>query len=174
MLVIERFYNPVILVSLSSYQTPVTVGGICERRATCRGEKAATEEKSRIFAVVAWTSFRDSLLLRPFVFRMAEASAKRVTCDEPQGTMGRVLTAGEATSRLLSPSRLPLRAHFHQKRDVWVRGRFREETSGGVSRCRQGFLRLGCNRSWKVLRSTEKDIFTNCKFKLTMMGSHTF
>ena len=60
------------------------------------------------------------------------------------------------------------------KSDVWVRGRFREETSGGVSRCRQGFLRLGCNRSWKVLRSTEKDIFTNCKFKLTMMGSHTF
>ena len=29
-------------------------------------------------------------------FRMAEASAKRVTGDEPQGTMGRVLTAGEA------------------------------------------------------------------------------
>ena len=50
-----------------------------------------------------------SLLLRRFVFRMAEASAKRVTGDEPQGP--------------LSPSRLPLRAHFHQKRDVWVRGR---------------------------------------------------
>ena len=29
----------------------------------------------------------DSLLLRRFVFRMAEASAKRVTGDEPQGTM---------------------------------------------------------------------------------------
>ena len=69
-----------------------------------------------------------------------------MTCDEPQGTMGRVLTAGEATSRLLSPSRLPLRAHFHQKRDVWVRGRFREETSGGVAKCRQGFLRLGCQQ----------------------------
>ena len=38
-----------------------------------------------------------SLLLRRFVFRMAEASAKRVTGDEPQGTMGRVQT--------LSPSR---------------------------------------------------------------------
>ena len=25
-------------------------------------------------------------------------------------------------SRPLSPSRLPLRAHFHQKKDVWVRG----------------------------------------------------
>ena len=47
----------------------------------------------------------------------------RVTGDEPQGTMGRVQTAGEAPSRPLSPSRLPLRAHFHQKRDVWVRGR---------------------------------------------------
>ena len=35
----------------------------------------------------------------------------RVTGDEPQGTMGRVQTAGEATSRPLSPSRLPLRAH---------------------------------------------------------------
>ena len=66
-----------------------------------------------------------SLLLRHFVFHMAEASGKRVTGDhnKPQGTMGRVQTAGEATSRPLSPSRLPLRAHFHQKRDVWVRGR---------------------------------------------------
>ena len=54
---------------------------------------------------------RCSLLPRRFVFRMAEASAKRVTGDESQGTMGRVQTA--------------LRAHFHQKRDVWVRGRER-------------------------------------------------
>ena len=45
-----------------------------------------------------------SLLLRRFVFRMAEASAKRVTGDTPQGTMGRVQTAGEAPSRPLSPS----------------------------------------------------------------------
>ena len=35
---------------------------------------------------------RASLLLRRFVIRMAEASAKRVTGDEPQGTMGRVQT----------------------------------------------------------------------------------
>ena len=56
------------------------------------------------------TAHQISLLLRRFVFRMAEESAKRVTGDEPQGTMGRVQT--------LSPSRLPLRAHFHQKRDV--------------------------------------------------------
>ena len=48
-----------------------------------------------------------------FVFCMVEASAKRVTGDEPQGAMGRV-----------QASRLPLRAHFHQKRDVWVRGSF--------------------------------------------------
>ena len=33
------------------------------------------------------------------VFRMAEASPKRVTGDEPQGTMGRVQTAGEAPAR---------------------------------------------------------------------------
>ena len=44
----------------------------------------------------------------------------RVTGDEPQGTMGRVQTAGEAPSRPLFPSRLPLRSH--RKRDVWVRG----------------------------------------------------
>ena len=43
-----------------------------------------------------------SLLLRRFVFRMAEASAKQVTGDEPQGTMGRVQTAGEAHCLLLA------------------------------------------------------------------------
>ena len=37
--------------------------------------------------------------------------------------MGRIQTAGEATSPPLSPSRLPLRAHFHRERDVWVRRR---------------------------------------------------
>ena len=66
--------------------------------------------KKQIITLIVHPLF--SLLLRRFVFRMAErASAKRVTGDEPQGTMGR-----------LSPSRLPLRAHFNQKRDVWVRG----------------------------------------------------
>ena len=42
-----------------------------------------------------------SLLLRRFVFHMAEESAKRVTGDhnKPQGTMGRVQTAGEAPAR---------------------------------------------------------------------------
>ena len=42
-----------------------------------------------------------SLLLRRFVFHMVEASAKKVTGDhnKPQGTMGRVQTAGEAPAR---------------------------------------------------------------------------
>ena len=92
MLVIGRFYNPVILVSLSPNQTPVTVGGISERRATCRGEKAATSLKKKV-------EFLQSLLERLF---------------------------------------------------------FGEETIGGVAKCRQGFLKLGCDRIWKVLRSTEK------------------
>ena len=51
----------------------------------------------------------------------------RVTGDEPQGTMGRVQTAGEA----LSPSRLPLPAH--RKRDVWVRGSLRGLRENGVA-----------------------------------------
>ena len=53
------------------------------------------------------------------------ASFRQAAGDEPQGTVGRVQTAGEAPSRSLSPSRLPLRAHFHREgeRDVWVRGR---------------------------------------------------
>ena len=46
----------------------------------------------------------------------------RVTGDEPQGTMGRVQTAGEAPSRPLSPSRLPLRAHFHRLGTRQVQG----------------------------------------------------
>ena len=51
-----------------------------------------------------WASL--SLLLRRFFFRMAEASAKRVTGDEPQGTMGRVQTPGALSrhSRPQSPS----------------------------------------------------------------------
>ena len=39
------------------------------------------------------------------------------TRDHGKGTNGR--------RSPLSPSRLPLRGHFHQKRDVWVRGRER-------------------------------------------------
>ena len=74
-------------------------------------------DQAKFFVNNCFEGGGSSLLLRRFVFRMAEASAKRVTGDEPQGTMGRV-----QQSRSLSPSRLPLRAHFHQKRDVWVRG----------------------------------------------------
>ena len=33
------------------------------------------------------------------------------------------------TSRPFSPSRLPLRAHFHRERDVWVPGRQTHEKS---------------------------------------------
>ena len=51
-------------------------------------ENSARRTLSRVYG--------PSLLLRRFVFRMAEASAKQVTGDEPQGTMGRVQTAGEA------------------------------------------------------------------------------
>ena len=45
---------------------------------------------------------------------MAEASAKRVTGDEPQGTMGRVQSAGEA--RCLLPAFLC--AHIFIKRET--------------------------------------------------------
>ena len=72
-------------------------------------------------AVDATEMYKNSLLLRRFVFRIAEASAKRVTGDEPQGTMGRVQTAGEA--RCLLPAFLC--AHV-LKRDVWVRGRYKK------------------------------------------------
>ena len=53
-----------------------------------------------------------------------------MTGDEPQGYMGRVQTAGEAPSRPLSSSRLPLRVHFHRERE--------RETSGyeeGIFAC---------------------------------------
>ena len=46
--------------------------------------------------------------------------------------MERVQTAGEVTSCPLSPSHLPLRAHFHRERDIWVRGSyFSMKVAGG-------------------------------------------
>ena len=54
-----------------------------------------------------------SLLLRRLVFRMAEASAKRVTGDEPQRDHGK------GTDGCLLPAFLCA----HIERDVWVRGR---------------------------------------------------
>ena len=50
----------------------------------------------------------------------------RVTGDEPQGTMGRV-----QTSRPFSPSRLPLRAHFHREREASA-----------------GYALGGCTKEW--------------------------
>ena len=61
--------------------------------------------------------------LPPQALRFSRRRGERetqVTGYEPQGTMGRVQTAGEARLARLSPSRLPLRAHFHRERDVWV------------------------------------------------------
>ena len=51
-----------------------------------------------------WTYFKNCILVRHYSCRHLENKI----CQ---------------TSRPLSPSRLPLRAHFHQKRDLWVRGR---------------------------------------------------
>ena len=90
-----------------------------------------TENRGKLHFSHVWKMCilkKHSLLLRRFVFRMAEASAKRVTGDEPQGTMGRVQTAGEAPSRPLSPSRLPLRAHRERRL-----GTRQEKTSNGSS-----------------------------------------
>ena len=49
-----------------------------------------------------------SLLLRRFVFRMAEASAKRVTGDEPQETMGRVQRTFSSKERRLGTRQIKL------------------------------------------------------------------
>ena len=87
-----------------------------------------------------------SLLLRRFVFRMAKASAKRVTGDVPQGTVGRVQTA----------------AHFHQKRDVWVRGRFHVAKQSLV------VLRFGKR---KVILEKMKTFLIYIIFLLTMLGT---
>ena len=97
-----------------------------------------TRHQYGISALVSLTSFlgeTDGGVAKCRLFSQAMATCKflfqegvvqprpqsRVTGNEPQGTMGRVQTASEATSRPFSPSCLPLRAH--RKRDVWVRGR---------------------------------------------------
>ena len=84
----------------------------------------------------------------------------RVTGDEPQGTMGRVQTAGEAPSRPLSPSRLPLRAHFHRERDVWVRG------SCNNLICRKTGLNMG--------GKTRNKAFQTCFAAMTKKKLHVF
>ena len=78
-----------------------------------------SEQDSNIFT-------KSSLLLRRFVFHMAEASAKGVTGYEPQGTMGRV--------RLLPAF---LCAHV-LKRDVWVRGSTKSLSKGRLRIPRKG------------------------------------
>ena len=64
--------------------------------------------------------------VRRFVFRFVEESAKRewlvMNRKGPWEGYSRL-----AQSRPLSPSRLPLSAHFHQERDVWVRGSYTKE-----------------------------------------------
>ena len=60
------------------------------------GTKFPLHKKKKVSQlVVSLCACGTSLLLRRFVFRMAEARAKEVTGDEPQGTMGRVQTKGE-------------------------------------------------------------------------------
>ena len=106
-----------------------------------------------------WCCYRwlikSSLLLRRFDFHMAEASAKREwLVMNRKGPWEGYRRAGEATSRPLSPSRLPLRAHFHRKRDVWVRGRIK---SIALKKCKKNamLLKLFCYK-----------VFVHCKLKL--------
>ena len=47
-------------------------------------QNSLTKDEKMSFAFVSKESVYTSLLVRRFVFRMAEASAKRVTGDEPQ------------------------------------------------------------------------------------------
>ena len=90
-------------------------------------KKIITPDLRLVFHRISKTK-RTKLILQPQpppqALRFSQGRGERetrVTGDEPQGTMGRVQTAVEAS---LCPSRLPLRAHFHQKRDVWVRGNY--------------------------------------------------
>ena len=93
---------------------------LCEgHEASCRirytGWWMCKNEKSKDYC----KADNNSLLLRRFVFRMAEESAKRewLVMNRKGPWEGY-----RRQSRPLSPSRLPLRVHFHRKRDVWVRG----------------------------------------------------
>ena len=52
------------------------------------------------------------------------SQSRGATGDEPQGTMGRVQMAGKAMTHPSSPSHLPLHAHFHRERDIWVQGSY--------------------------------------------------
>ena len=83
---------------------------------------------------------------------MAEASAKRewLVMNRKGPWEGY-----RQQSRPLSPSRLPLRAHFHQKRDVWVRGRL-----WVVSKSRQ-LLHTLCNENTYSKEQKKKMFYFN-------------
>ena len=64
-----------------------------------------------------------SFLPRRFVFRKVEerlVMSRKVSWEGYRRQDGR---QAKFRRSLLSPSRLPLRAHFHRERDVWVRGK---------------------------------------------------
>ena len=89
-----------------------------------------------------------SLLLRRFVFRMAEASAQRVTGDEPQGTMGRVQTAVSPVvsfppsfARTFSSKERRLGTRQGSERSDF----FRPEISIGCSSILSEFVELSCS-----------------------------
>ena len=81
-------------------------------------------------------------------------SETRVTGDEPQGTMGRV-----QPSRPLSPSRLPLSAHFHQERDVWVRGSYTKEWNRTYLICDAPLSRLARRSFASLLKSCPNHLY---------------
>ena len=86
----------------------------------CRS-RALDKTNLSVTGFLAWSCI--SLLLRRFVFRMAEASAKRVTGDEPQGTMGKVQTAGEVSPVVPFPPSFA-RTFSSKERRLGTRQRF--------------------------------------------------
>ena len=62
------------------------------RKCILRDLQEKKRDLSYVKISIKTSNHNPSLLLRRFVLRMADASAKRVTGDEPQGTMGRVQT----------------------------------------------------------------------------------
>ena len=98
-----------------------------------RHDGQARQPRSRVYG--------PSLLLRRFVFRMAEASAKQVTVDEPQGTTGRVQTAGEA--RCLLPAFLCARNFIKRETSGYEAGRNPFKLNGSVRSNKKSFEKTG-------------------------------
>ena len=63
------------------------------RKSILRDLQEKKRDLSYVKISIKTSNHNTSLLLRRFVLRMADASAKPVTGDEPQGTMGRVQTS---------------------------------------------------------------------------------